>query len=192
MHKFTLGVLAVVASLWLLTAQTASPTARLTFQEEGVSQGRASVVNVTGSASTVSISGSTATLNIATSAAASVRTLGITIDGGGSAITTGIKGFVQVPFAGTITGVTLLSVDDAATSGSIVVDVWKDTYANYPPTVADTITAAAKPTLSSATKSVDTTLTGWTLSVSAGDIIAFKVDSATTVTKVLLILTVSI
>ena len=33
------------------------------------------------------------------------------------------------------------------TSGSIVIDVWKDTYANFPPIVADTITASAKPTL---------------------------------------------
>jgi hypothetical protein len=58
-------------------------------------------------------------------------------------------------------------------------------YANYPPTVADTITASAKPTLSSATKAEDSTLTGWSTSVTAGDVIGFKVDSATTVTRVL-------
>ena len=42
------------------------------------------------------------------------------IDGGGSVITTGVKGFVEVPFAGTITAATLLSTDAAVTSGSIV------------------------------------------------------------------------
>ena len=68
-------------------------------------------------------------------------------------------------------------------SGSIVVDVWKDTYANYPPTVADTITASAKPTVSTATKGQVTTLTGWTTSITAGDIIGFNVDSATTVQR---------
>lgn len=114
----------------------------------------------------------------------------IVIDGGGSVITTGVKGFVSCPYTGTITGARLLSTDASATSGSIVIDIWKDTYANYPPTVADTITAAAKPTLSSATKSDDTTLTGWTTSVTAGDILGFKVDSATTVTKVTLQLTI--
>jgi hypothetical protein len=122
--------------------------------------------------------------------AARIGAVGLIIDGGGSAITTGVKGFLRVPFACTITGVTLLSTDASATAGSIVIDIWKDTYANYPPTVADTITASAKPTLSSANKSENTTLTGWTTAITAGDILGFKVDSASTVTKVLLSLTV--
>lgn len=102
------------------------------------------------------------------------------IDGGGSAITTGVKGFIEVPFACTIQRVTLL----ADQSGSIVVDIWKDTYANYPPTVADTITASAKPTISTATKAQDATLTGWTTSVAAGDVLGFNVDSITTCQRV--------
>lgn len=118
-------------------------------------------------------------------AAARTKSIGITIDGGGSAITTGIKGDVSVPVAGTITAVRML----ADQSGSIVVDIWKDTYANYPPTVADTITASAKPTISTTTKSEDTTLTGWTTSVAAGDTMRFNVDSATTITRVTLQLT---
>ena len=115
---------------------------------------------------------------------ASISGIGITIDGGGSAITAGVKGYVEVPFACTINRATTL----ADQSGSIVIDVWKDTYANYPPTVADTITASAKPTISTATKAQDATLTGWTTAVTAGDIIGFNVDSATTVTRVHLIL----
>ena len=116
--------------------------------------------------------------------------IGIVIDGGGSAITTGVKGFVEVPFACTIIAATLLSTDAAVTSGSIVIDVWKDTYANYPPVVGDSITASAKPTLASATKSKDSTLTGWTTAIAAGDIIGFSVTSVTTVTRVTLSLTV--
>jgi hypothetical protein len=95
-----------------------------------------------------------------------------------------------VNFGGQITRARLLSIDASVTSGSIVIDVWKDTYANYPPTVADTITASAKPTLSSATKSDDTTLTGWSKTVTAGDVFGFKVDSVTSLTKVILQLTV--
>jgi len=106
------------------------------------------------------------------------------IDGGGSAISTGIKGDIEIPFACTIERVELL----ADQSGSIVIDIWKDTYANFPPLVADTITASAKPTLSAATKSEDATLTGWTTSVAAGDILRFNVDSASTVTRVTLTL----
>jgi len=118
------------------------------------------------------------------------RQITLVIDGGGSAITTGVKGFISVPFACTIQKVRLLSVDASATAGDIVIDIWKDTYANYPPTVADTITAAAKPTLSTANKSEDSTLTGWTTSIAAGDILGFNVDSASTVTRVSLTLEV--
>jgi hypothetical protein len=76
-------------------------------------------------------------------------------------------------------------------SGSIVVDIWKDSYANFPPTDADSITASAVPTLSTADKSQDATLTGWTTSVSAGDTLRFNVDSATTVTRVSVLLKVT-
>lgn len=106
----------------------------------------------------------------------------ITIDGGGSAISTGVKGYSSSPIGGTIVRARLL----ADQTGSAVVDVWKDTFANYPPTVADTITASAKPTLSSANHSDDTTLTGWTTSVTAGDVFGFNVDSATTITRLTL------
>lgn len=116
-----------------------------------------------------------------------IVSVGITIDGGGSAITTGIKGYVEIPYACTINRVTML----ADVSGSIVVDIWKDTYANFPPLVADSITASAKPTITTAVKSQDSTLTGWTTSISAGDILAFNVDSATTITRLNLILKVT-
>jgi hypothetical protein len=102
----------------------------------------------------------------------------VQIDGGGSAITTGTKCYLEIPFACTIQQGTVL-LDQ---TGSIVVDVWKDTYANYPPTDADSITSAAPLTVSSATKSQDATLTGWTTSISAGDILGFNVDSASTAT----------
>lgn len=103
------------------------------------------------------------------------------IDGGGNVIATGEKGHLEIPFDCNITQVTTL----ADTSGSIVVDIWKDTYANFPPTNADSITASAPPTLSSAQKSQDTTLTGWTTKISAGDVLAYNVDSSTTVTRVI-------
>ena len=114
-------------------------------------------------------------------------TITFIIDGGGSAITTGVKGFLEIPFACTINQATLL----ADQSGSIVIDIWKDTYANYPPTVADTITASAKPTITTATKSQDATLTGWTTSIAAGDILGFNVDSITTCQRVTLSLKVT-
>lgn len=110
-------------------------------------------------------------------------TIPFVIDGGGAVITTGLKGGLQVDIAGTIVAATVLALDNL--TGSIVIDIWKDTYANHPPTVADTITASAKPTVSSAVKSTDTTLTGWTTSVAAGDVLFFNVDSVSTFQRVL-------
>jgi hypothetical protein len=95
---------------------------------------------------------------------------------------------LQVPFACTINSVTAL----ADASGAIVVDIWKDTYANYPPTDADSITASAPVTISGpAIKSQDTTLTGWTTSIAAGDCLRFNVDSVSTITRVTIILKVT-
>ena len=108
------------------------------------------------------------------------RTINFIIDGGGSVISTGQKGHVVIDFDCQILNWTILSDQ----SGSIVVDIWKDTYANFPPTVGDTITASAKPTLASAQKNQNTTLTGWTTTITAGDILAYNVDSATTVQRV--------
>ena len=93
-------------------------------------------------------------------------------------LTTGIKAYLQMPYPGIITGWTLF----CNPSGSIVIDIWKDTYANYPPTVADTITASAKPTISSAVKATSTSLTGWTTTFSAGDVFGFNIDSISTAT----------
>ena len=110
-----------------------------------------------------------------------VSTINFVIDGGGSAITTGIKGDLVVDFACTVTAWTILGDQ----TGSIVVDIWRDSYANFPPTVADTITGAEKPTISSATKGQDTSLNsgaGW--AVSAGDVLRFNVDSIATLTRV--------
>jgi hypothetical protein len=108
----------------------------------------------------------------------------ITIDGGGSAITTGVKGDLYVPFSITLTSVTLL----ADQSGSIVIDIWNDILANYPPTDADSITASDPPTLSGATNSQDTSLGTWTTNINGGTTLRFNVDSITTVTRVQLIL----
>jgi hypothetical protein len=107
------------------------------------------------------------------------------LDGGGAALTTGIKLDLEIPFACTVTAWRIV----ADQSGSIVVDVWKDTYANFPPVVGDSITGSEKPTLSSQTKNEDTNLTTWTTAISAGDWLRFNIDSVSTVTRVTLVLT---
>jgi len=116
-----------------------------------------------------------------------VASITFIIDGGGSAITTGIKGALEIPFACTINRVTLL----ADQSGSIVIDIWKQAYADYPPENANSIVSAAPPTITTAEKSQDSTLTGWTTAIAAGDCLMFNVDSITTCTWVTLSLKVT-
>jgi hypothetical protein len=116
-----------------------------------------------------------------------IKTLTITfiIDGGGSAITTGQKGHLEIPFACTLTAWTLA----ADVAGAIVIDVWKDTYANFPPTDADAMPGAGKePTIAATNqKAQDTDISDWTTkAIAAGDILAFNVDSCTTITRVTL------
>lgn len=114
-------------------------------------------------------------------------TITYVIDGGGAVPTAGVKGFLQVPYNCTIQSVTLL----ADQSGSVVVDIWKDIYANYPPTDADSITASAVPTISSATNSTDSTLTGWTTAITAGDVLGYNIDSISSITRLTIALKVT-
>lgn len=111
-----------------------------------------------------------------------LRTVGITADGGGSAPTAGIKGYATIPYSGTITGYTIISDQ----SGSAVFDVWKRNDAV--PTIANTIVASAPPTLSSSQYVRSTTLTGWTTSVAANDVIGFNLNSASGLTRATLVL----
>lgn len=114
--------------------------------------------------------------------------LGYTIDGGGDPITTGLAGMgLVVPYACTIQDWTLL----ADVSGAIKIDIWKDSYANFPPTDADSITNGNEPEIASGVRAQDTDLSNWTtVSVAAGDILFFNVDSCSTITKALLVMKV--
>jgi len=116
-----------------------------------------------------------------------VSTINFIIDGGGAAIATGIKGDIEIPFACTINQVTLLADQSTTTT----IDIWVDSYANFPPTDADSITAAAVPGIVAGLKDQDATLTGWTTSVTAGDILRFNVDANDNAERVTLSLKVT-
>lgn len=105
--------------------------------------------------------------------------------GAGSPILSGYAGDLQIPFTGTITEATLV----ADQAGSINIAISKASYAGFPGSLTS-IVGAAPPTLSSQQKSTNTTLTGWTTLLTAGDILRFTVSSATAVTSVTLTLRV--
>lgn len=108
--------------------------------------------------------------------------LEVFFDGGGVALTTGHKLDVECPFAFTIQQWTILG--DPA--GAIVIDIWVDTYANYPPTNADSITASAKPTVSATNaKGQSSSIGTWTSAgaIAAGSTMRFNIDSITSMTR---------
>lgn len=69
-------------------------------------------------------------------------------------------------------------------TGSCVIDIWKDTYANFPPTDSDSITGGNEPEISSGTSYSDPTLSGWTTALAAGDVVRFHLDSSVTFTRI--------
>ena len=115
-----------------------------------------------------------------------VGAISLSLNGGGSTITTGYKSFTTVTFSGEILEYTVL----ADITGSIVIDVWKDSYGNFPLTTGDSICASSKPTLATGIKNTDSTLTSWTKTFSVGDVFGFNVDSVSGVTNVNLTLKV--
>jgi hypothetical protein len=96
---------------------------------------------------------------------------GITFGMNGSAISTGNKRKVTIPYACTITRVTLMAQEP---SGSMVLDILKN---------GSSICASAKPTLVSDDYYNDATLTGWTLSIAAGDFLTWEVESISGITE---------
>jgi hypothetical protein len=104
-------------------------------------------------------------------------------DGGESTPAAGKKCFLaRVPFNCTIKSARMI----ADVAGSAAITVKRSTYADFPTT--SSIVASAPPTLSSAQKSVDTTLTGWTVDLNEADVLEFILDSASTLKWVALAL----
>ena len=93
--------------------------------------------------------------------------------GGADANFTGVVGYVTIPYSGTITGWQVIG----DISGNCVLDVWKSA-SGVIPTLANTITGTEKPTLTAQQINSDLALTTWTTSVTAGDIVAIVLDSA--------------
>ena len=122
----------------------------------------------------------------ASSGGGSVRDIIVRANNINYPIATGIMGEFSVDFACTIKQWTLL----ADTAGSAVVDIWKTPFASYPPTVANSITAAAPPTLSAAASAQSSTLTGWTTAVSADDTFRVNVNSVSGLSRLTLMVQV--
>ncbi len=111
----------------------------------------------------------------------------VDIDGGGAEIADAEHADIYIPFDCQIVGWVLLAHE----TGSIVIDVWKDVLANFPPTVADTITVGGEPTITTAEFASSENLAAWTTTTcAAGEVIRLNVDSCTDIQRVTVILRV--
>jgi hypothetical protein len=108
-----------------------------------------------------------------------LRAVSVVFDGGGAALSGTVTRCSQVNYGGTINKATVIS----DVSGSATVDVRTVAYGSYTgPGSASTITASDTPALSSAVKYQDSTLTGWTTSLTANTVVCFVLSSPSTVT----------
>jgi hypothetical protein len=113
-----------------------------------------------------------------------IRTIGATFgsfESGASALSGSHTACVATYFAGTIQSVELIG----DVSGSATVDVLTVAHTSWTGRAStSSITAAAIPALSSAARFTDSTLTGWTTSLTAGTDVCFALTSPTTVAGV--------
>lgn len=156
------------------------------IQEEGVALPKETVIDFQGAGVTASAGVGKTIVTIPNNVTTNIKTttFGCSITGGGFPPLTGIIGYTAIPYSGTITEWTVIG----DVSGDCVIDVWKA--AGVIPTVVDTIAGTEKPTLSSQQLNSDNALSTWTTAVTAGDIIGFYLDSASTLTSVNLIITI--
>jgi hypothetical protein len=104
-----------------------------------------------------------------------------TIGNGQSEPTTGVKGYERLSFKCRVTGWSVA----ADQSGSCVVDIWKDTHANFPPTNADSmVDTGTEPYLSSEQVREDSAPDWSQLTINEGDWLVFNLDSVTTCTQI--------
>jgi hypothetical protein len=110
------------------------------------------------------------------------RTIVFLFDGGGIALSAALSQYLRLPWAGTITKISMM----ADRVGSATIDVWEDSWANFPPTVADSKTTL---TLTSAQKAESGTLS---IPLAADDVIACNLTAPATITRLTVALEVNL
>lgn len=103
-----------------------------------------------------------------------IITIGIDITGQGNILVAGeLEGISIVPFTGTLIGWYLYETSTTPIATTTEIDVWRDNYTNFPPTVTDTIFAIL-PKLTSQTKN---TAIGLAIAVTQYDTLKYKLVS---------------
>jgi hypothetical protein len=113
---------------------------------------------------------------------AKASTMGCTFDGVGTTIEAGLKSYIVCPYDAVIKGWYLMG--DA--SGVLQVDVYKDTWANYPPTTS--IAGSEIPLISGSNTGQDISLSSWNTTINSGDVLGFAVLTCSNINRATLVL----
>ena len=106
--------------------------------------------------------------------------INFSVDNDSTTIPSGVLGWMHIPFAATINEASLF----VNTSGTLTIDIWKDTFDNFPPTDADSITSGSLLSVSGGMLTYkDTSLSGWATTLTADDVLAFNVDACSNISK---------
>lgn len=107
----------------------------------------------------------------------------LTVDAGGQPLQPGISPYIEIPFDMILTSAVMM-LDK---NGSAVVEPWVCTKVAFNPpalpTTANKISGTHPMTIAAGVLSEDDALTGWTIDLNEGDILAFNINSAATATK---------
>ena len=106
------------------------------------------------------------------------RTVNFVLDNGSIDITAGSKGYLNIDVTGEIESWMLVSEN----TGTIVVDIFKTTYAQFPNGFTS-IVGSEFPRLTNQAKNKDDNLSTWNTQITAGDILDFRVSSCSGITK---------
>lgn len=121
---------------------------------------------------------------------ARTRKVGTTMDNGSSVLATGVKGSIQIDFACTIIGWSII----ADVAGSLTIEIDKvassapPSAPGIPNTTTDKISASAPISLSSAQSAAVAAagVSTWTTAIAAWDVIQFNLTAATTIKRAVL------
>ncbi len=112
-------------------------------------------------------------------------TIGISLDGQGGVLSTGITQYSVISSPSRLVGWDLV----ASTTGSVVFDIWKITSGNTLPTVVNSIVGANNPQINPGPYSGSTNLGGWSgTTLNTGDIIVYNINNVSGITKATLTL----
>ncbi len=108
------------------------------------------------------------------------HTVTFVVDGSGSALSTGTKAYVKIPYGGTLQGWSLIG---SPASSSVTCDIYRAANAAGLPTLSIVGGSGTKPALSTAVENSSTSFTSWTsTTLTANDNLAVNLSGITTCT----------